>query len=154
MFSDLQNVLFPPLGRESRVSWKETHDGHIPWHELAKLSGACMFVWILWHCKQRLGERDGCLHSSRGLCWQIVSYAEICLSCGDTGFHLLCHRNHPYYKALPWSLKVLALITSTEALPKCTCCHGLLLCQTLLGINHLRGLQEFRSSAICCRDFT
>lgn len=46
-----------------------------------------------------------------------------------------------------------ALTTNSMAVFSCICCHGLLLCHTLLGMNHLLWVWEFGSDALCCRDW-
>lgn len=153
MFSDLQNVLFPPLGRESGVGWKETHDGHFPWHELPDLSGAYTFVWIFQHCKQRIGERerDGRTHSFGGLCWEMVSHAEICLHRADPRLRLLCHPSHHYHKGVSLEPKAWLLQPTLRNIQLHLLAWLLMLSATAV-IHHLVGHWKCGSGAVCCRD--
>lgn len=99
-----------------------------------------------------MGERYG-VFTFPEACWEMVSHQRFVLV-GMTLGSVHCHRNHHYYKSSSLGPKSPALTTNTKTVPNCTCCHGLLLCQTLLGISRLLGTLEFISSTICCRDFT
>lgn len=88
MFSDLQNVLFPSLWRESGVRWKKTHEGHFPWHELASLLDyECLYFTASQVKRQE--DKAGELHSLR----EASSRKGNRLNCGSPASRFLCHQN-------------------------------------------------------------
>lgn len=139
MFSDFQSVLFPPLER-NRGELKGNTWWPFPWHELGNLSGKDMFVWILWHYKQRLAGGHGGSWSSWGLCWEMESHSEMGLSWSDPGLTLLTHGKHHYQKPFPEAER-LVLPMNANTVPN-GLYHGLLFCWTLLGKQSFAGTQE------------
>lgn len=87
----------------------------------------CLFGFYSTASKER--EKDMVSSLFRRLGWEMVSHQRFVLV-GMTLGSVLCHRNHHYYKSASLGPKSPALTTNTKAVPNCTCCHGLLLCQS------------------------
>lgn len=138
MFSDFQSVLFPPLER-NRGELKGNTRWPFLWHELGNLSGKDMFVWILWHYKQRLAKdiRAVGLPEAFAGKW---SHIQRWVSAGVTlGSLSLTHGKH-HYQAFPWSWE--AGSSNERQLVPNGLYHGLLFCWTLLGKQSFAGTQE------------
>lgn len=100
----------------------------------------CTCLFGFYSIASREWEKDMVSSLFQRLDWEMVSHQRFFL----IGMTLISSQSfaieRTITKALSWILKALALTTNTKAVPNCTCCHRLLLCQTLLGINHLLGL--------------
>jgi hypothetical protein len=143
MFSDLQNVLFPPLWREP--GWAERKHMKAICHGTNQPAFWTTHVYSLWYHKQR-GRRTKwvrCPFLRRSAVGKGLSIG-VALLPGSFVTKMISLTN-----ALLWNLR-LAFISITKPVPKCMCCLGFLLSLTLPRRHHLLFNWEYRSGPVCC----
>lgn len=129
---------FHPWGRNQ--GWVERKHMMAIFHGTSRLTfpeRTCLFGFYSIASRER--EKETVPSLFRRLGWLMVSHQRFVLAGMTLGSVSFSTEIITITKALPWILKALALTTNTKAVPNCTC-HGLLLCQTLPGINHMLGL--------------